>query len=84
MWTPTFGAQGEQDYDKAYRIMSGFLHRRAAALGGGRGYLAIPELHPNGHGWHFHVLLSVGMPVQGLRELQVAWSEHLRLSLIHI
>jgi hypothetical protein len=79
MWTPTFPGEGVHDYDQAQKAVSGFIRDTA---GGrfirGRGYIAVPELHPSGHGWHWHVLVGGPRCPKGqLRGLQKDWTRYL-------
>jgi hypothetical protein len=73
MWTFTFPGDGEHAYDVAVRVFEAFVpflrHWHAGA------YLWVPELHPGGHGWHFHMAVSRFMPVLLVRR---AWTQHCR------
>jgi hypothetical protein len=63
------------EYDVAYRLLSGWLHKH------GRlwfpEYLAVPELHPGGHGWHWHLLHSNRPSKHQLHQLRQSWSRYL-------
>lgn len=73
MWTFTFPGEGVHDYDVASQVFEAFIpflrHWHAGA------YLWVPELHPGGHGWHFHMAVSRFMPVLLVRR---AWTQHCR------
>jgi hypothetical protein len=74
MWTPTFPGGGVHDYQTAYELLARFLHDHGDLVHHGGPYIAVPELHPGGHGWHFHVLLRTGMHRGALCELQRGWT----------
>lgn len=79
MWTLTFPGAGVHDYETAYRLVSGFIHYDGAWVRS-RAYEAVPELHPGGHGWHWHVLFNgPRMPRSVLVELQRAWTRYVRI-----
>lgn len=40
--------------------------------------MAVPELHPGGHGWHWHVLMSRRFKKLELQALRIGWTEFLR------
>lgn len=73
MWTFTFPGEGCHDYDVAASVFEAFIpflrHWHAGA------YLWVPELHPGGHGWHFHMAVGRFMPVLLVRR---AWTQHCR------
>lgn len=76
MWTATF-PKPVRDFDEAYRLMSGFLHHAAPPWLRDK-YLGVPELHPGGHGYHWHLLTDGGrVPQAWLVSLQVVWTRHL-------
>lgn len=75
MYTLTFAGAGVHDYLEACAHLEAFIHR-----GGGGAlfhglYLAVPELHPGGHGWHWHVLTGHRVWVTDLRK---AWTDFMR------
>lgn len=78
MWHPTF-PEACHDYDTAYKILADFLHRYWHLFLAPRAYIAVPELHPDGHGWHFHMLYrrKARYSVLQLHAIQTAWSRHL-------
>jgi hypothetical protein len=78
MYTLTFPGEGVHDYGDAYKLVSGFVRDKGGWLRD-RGYLAVAELHPRGHGWHWHILFrGPRMPRSILMELQKTWSAYVR------
>lgn len=77
MYTLTFPGEGVHDYGGAYKLVSGFVRDKGGWLRA-RGYLAVAELHPRGHGWHWHILFrGPRMPRHILMDLQRAWTAYL-------
>lgn len=80
MWTLTFPDAGCHDLGEAVKLLTGWLKgRRHDVAGPGREffggeYVAVPELHPGGHGYHWHLLTNRRVPFQAL---QVSWTAHL-------
>ena len=72
--TVTFPGFGEHDFARANRAISTFCRKRAHVVLLGRS-LAVPELHPKGHGWHWHLLTPHRLNVAQVRLL---WTQHLR------
>ena len=57
MWTLTYAGEGCHDRDQLVRDMEEWareMKRRLPRLI----WLAVPELHPGGHGWHVHAAVS--------------------------
>lgn len=78
MVTLTFPGDGVHDYEKSYKVLSEFVHHHGWLLHQGAGfYLSVPELHPGGHGWHWHVLVSQRYSREALTRLRVGWTEFL-------
>lgn len=78
MWTATFPGEGIHDYETAYQLIAGFIHDKGDWFRE-RGYEAVPELHPGGHGWHWHVLFNgPRMPRNVLMGLQRRWTAYVR------
>jgi len=78
MYTLTFPGEGVHDYGTAYKLVSGFIRDKGGWLRE-RGYLAVAELHPRGHGWHWHVLFrGPRMPRPVLIALQRHWTAYVR------
>jgi hypothetical protein len=78
MVTLTFPGGGVHFLEDARHQLTSWLHGKhhrggAAQLFGGA-YIAIPERHPGGHGWHWHILTN-RRPVAQL--VQASWSRHL-------
>lgn len=73
MLTLTWPGAGCQDFSESMRHVREFLGKHAARLGL-RHYVAVPELHPSGHGWHWHVLVRQRIQVDAVRE---CWRLHL-------
>jgi len=71
--TLTFPGEGEHEYGKAQRVLSRFIHDHGELVHRGR-YVWVPELHPGGHGWHFHILRKGGCTREELGALQRAWT----------
>jgi len=70
MWTFTFPGGGQSDYAASYRLLSGWMNRRGGRYFAGA-YVAVPELHPGGHGWHWHVLVNRRAK---FAHVQLSWS----------
>lgn len=73
--TLTFPGEGVQDFDLAAELVTGFMHRMGH-LEVGRDYVMVPELHPGGHGWHWHFTCRGRRDAVRLRFL---WSRWLRI-----
>lgn len=75
MFTLTFPGEGVHDYDESYRLVAGWLHYH------GRqwfpGYLMVPEEHPGGHGWHWHLLHRDRPNKKQLAAIRRSWSSYL-------
>lgn len=56
--TLTF-AKAVHDIDEAWHAIHMMAIRYKAKHGHLLNYIAVPELHPGGHGWHFHVVINV-------------------------
>ena len=78
MVTLTFPGEGVKPYDRALRLLQDFIHDHGRVLHLGGVWLAVPELHPGGHGWHWHVLVSRRFKKPELLALRVGWTEYLR------
>jgi hypothetical protein len=79
MVTLTFPGHGVHEYNYALRLVQDFVHDHGEAIHRGRGkWLAVPELHPGGHGWHWHVLVDGRFSKTELEKLRVEWTEFLR------
>jgi len=78
MVTLTFPGEGVKAYDRALRLLQDFIHDHGAVLHLEGAWLAVPELHPGGHGWHWHVLMSRRFKKPELLALRVGWTEFLR------
>lgn len=77
MYTLTFPGEGVHEYGVAYKLVSSFVRDKGGWLRG-RGYIAVPELHPRGHGWHWHILFrGPRMPRHILVALQRMWTSYL-------
>jgi hypothetical protein len=72
MLTLTFPAPGQHDYSASVLLVMEWLRRDGRRLLGGR-YIGFPELHPHGHGWHWHVLTDERLRVNLLRESWTRW-----------
>jgi hypothetical protein len=79
MYTLTYPGAGEHDYSAAYDTLAGWIRDTSAGkFLRARGYIAVAELHPSGHGWHWHLLLGGGRCPKGqLRALQSSWTRYL-------
>jgi hypothetical protein len=77
MVTLTFPGEGVHDYDRALRLLQDFVHDHGPTVHLGGHYVAVPELHPGGHGWHWHVLISRRFTKSELGELWVGWKAFL-------
>lgn len=79
MVTLTFPGEGVHDYDRALRLVQDFIHDHGELLYRDRRvWLAVPELHPGGHGWHWHILVPRRYSKAALLALRVGWTEFLR------
>lgn len=70
--TVTFPGDGEHDYARANLVISRFTRRYGKHLL--KRCLSVPELHPGGHGWHWHILTRHRVSATLLR---IAWTRHL-------
>jgi hypothetical protein len=77
MVTLTFPGEGVHDYNQGLRVLQDFIHDHGARLHLGGQYVAVPELHPRGHGWHWHVLVGRRFSRAELRALRVGWTAFL-------
>ena len=75
MVTLTFPGDGIHDYDAALRLFQDFMHDHGDVLHRGRVWVAVPELHPKGHGWHWHVLVARRFPRAKLDGLRRSWTD---------
>jgi hypothetical protein len=57
MWTLTYAGEGCHDRDQLVKHMERFARDVREQLPGVI-WLAVPEVHPGGHGWHVHVAVS--------------------------
>jgi len=73
MWTLTFPGRGIHDYEVAARLFSRWMNDYGNRLFHGY-YVAVPELHPLGHGWHWHVVTKPYIPVDKVRR---SWTRFL-------
>lgn len=55
LWTFTFPGEGVHEYTEAERLFARWLNDYGNKYLGGY-YVAVPEMHPGGHGWHWHLL----------------------------
>lgn len=78
MVTLTFPGDGVRDYDCALRLFQNFMHDHGELVRLDGHYVAVPELHPRGHGWHWHILVYRRFSRSELRCLRVGWTEYLR------
>ncbi|TLM78929.1 MAG: hypothetical protein FDZ70_03305 [Actinobacteria bacterium] len=78
MVTLTFPGEGVHDYDRALRFVQDFLHDHGHKVHHGQAWIAVPELHPGGHGWHWHILVPAGFSKDELSILRVGWTAFLR------
>jgi hypothetical protein len=72
MGTLTFPGLGIHDFDRAQALCGEFLRLYGKSLF--VRWLAVPELHPDGHGWHWHVLTDRRIPVNRVRS---QWTSYL-------
>jgi len=77
MVTLTFPGEGVHDYDQALRYLQDFVHDHGGLLRLGGHYIAVPELHPSGHGWHWHVLVCRRFTPSELAALRLGWTHFL-------
>lgn len=77
MVTLTFPAAGVHDYDEALRYVQNFMHDHGHLVRRKGEYVAVPELHPNGHRWHWHVLVSKRFTKAELKALREGWTKYL-------
>lgn len=77
MVTLTFPGVGVHNYDLALKLLQDFIHDHGDAPHWGKEWLAVPELHPGGHGLHWHVL-AAAVHEAGIGEPGVGWTEFLR------
>ncbi len=77
MVTLTFPGAGVHDYNRALRLLQDFVHDHGTRLHLGGHYLAVPELHPGGHGWHWHVLVHRRFSNSELAALRHGWTDYL-------
>lgn len=77
MVTLTFPGDGVHEYDDALRLLQHFMHDHGELVRLGGHYLAVPELHPNGHGWHWHLLVGRRFTKPELHALRAGWTAYL-------
>jgi hypothetical protein len=77
MVTLTFASEGVHDYNRALRLLQDFIHDHGELLRFGGHYVAVPELHPSGHGWHWHVLVHRRFSKTELEALRCGWTDYL-------
>lgn len=77
MVTLTFPGDGVHDYDLALRLVQDFIHDHGECIHLGGHYVAVPELHPRGHGWHWHVLVCRRLTKSELHALRAGWTSFL-------
>jgi hypothetical protein len=77
MVTLTFPGVGVHDYNRALRLLQNYIHDHGGQLHLGGHYLAVPELHPGKHGWHWHVLVHRRFSRQELDALWCGWTNYL-------
>lgn len=73
LWTLTFPAPGVHDYRRAAALFDRWMHDYGAKLFR-HVYVAVPELHPGGHGWHWHILTRGHVSVNAVRR---SWTRFL-------
>lgn len=78
MWTFTWPAPGEYCRESAFKQVAGWLKDYGQQVTRGRGYITVPELHPDGHGWHIHLFTGGGRyPVEVLDSVRESWTAYL-------
>ena len=77
MVTLTFPGDGVREYDRALRLLQDFLHDHGNIVHRGGFWLGVPELHPGGHGWHWHVLVPSRFSRNELAALWDGWTAYL-------
>ncbi|MEI7814973.1 MAG: hypothetical protein WCJ13_09290, partial [Coriobacteriia bacterium] len=77
MVTLTFPGVGVHDYNESLRLVQNFIHDHGELLHLGGHYVAVPELHPSGHGWHWHVLVRRRFTRNELRAVREGWTAYL-------
>jgi hypothetical protein len=75
MATVTF-PERVRSYDKAYKLLAGWLHYHGREWF--RKYVAVPELHPGGHGWHWHILHGHYLTPTELFAFRESWTRYLQ------
>lgn len=78
MVTLTFPGAGIHDYETALRYIQDFIHDHGRYLHLGGKWVAVPELHPGGHGWHWHVVVFKRFKRKELAALRTAWTDFLK------
>lgn len=77
MVTFTFPDEGVHDYDQALKLMQRFINDHGLCLHRGGVWLAVPELHAGGHGWHWHVAVKDFFSEEELFMLRGKWTLYL-------
>ena len=77
MVTLTFPGDGVHEYDRALRYLQDFIHDHGELVRLDGKYVAVPELHPGGHGWHWHVLVCRRFTRRELGALRQGWTDFL-------
>lgn len=83
MVTLTFPGEGIHEYDRALHLLQAFVHDHGEVLHLGGHYVAVPELHPGGHGWHWHVLVHRRLSSGELAMLRSEWTAFLGRRSMH-
>lgn len=73
LWTFTFPGLGVHNFDEAERLFARWLNDYGNKYLGGY-YVAVPEMHPGGHGWHWHLLTRKYVDVNAVRR---SWTRFL-------
>lgn len=74
LWTFTFPGEGIHDFFQASKLFGRWLNDYGNKFFNGF-YVAVPEMHPNGHGWHWHLLSRKYVDVNAVR---VSWTKFLK------
>lgn len=77
MVTLTFPGSGVHDYDESLRYVQDFIHDHGEVIHLGGTYVVVPELHPGGHGWHWHVLVCRRFTKAELHRARAEWTAFL-------
>jgi hypothetical protein len=79
MHTLTTGGGGVQGYAEFVALVRGWIMHHRHLLSDQGAYLVVGELHPDGHGWHAHILTDdrTRISLDRIKEIRQSWTRYL-------